>query len=284
MAVPPSLVSDTPHLREKTAKLGIIARACAIFGVGEIVIYADDDWRSQQEDINLCTQVLSFIETPQYLRKKIFKLSPELKFTGILPPLQTPHHNVPNSVRQCKVGDIREGVILSRHANSLLVDVGLERSIQCPGELSPGSRVTVRLGSSEGNLTGEIVGASEEKLSQGSKGSGYWGYHLKKARSLVELLQDSSFNLKIGTSRYGDSILDVWPRLNASIAAAKSLLVVFGSPKMGLREILAQEDQVPQDSFDYFINTVPFQNVATVRTEEAVLVTLGLLNVEAFLP
>jgi predicted SPOUT superfamily RNA methylase MTH1 len=283
VAIPASLVSDTPHLREKTAKLGIIARSCAIFGVEEVMIYTDDMRRSQQEDINLCAQVLNFIETPQYLRKRMFKLSPELRFTGILPPLQTPHHNVPTSLRQCKVGDTREGIIVGRHANSVLVDVGLERTIQCLGELQLGSRVTVRLRSLEGKPTGEIVNASKQWLSRASNKTEYWGYRVRKMRSLGKLLRDGDFNLKIGTSRYGTSILNVWSRLNVSIGAAESLLVAFGSPSMGLREILEQEHQVPEDLFDYFINTLPNQDVATVRTEEAVLVTLGLLNVGALL-
>ena len=45
VAIPASLISDTPHLREKTAKLGVLARACSIFGVNEIVIYLDDERR-----------------------------------------------------------------------------------------------------------------------------------------------------------------------------------------------------------------------------------------------
>jgi hypothetical protein len=58
----------------------------------------------------------------------------------------------------------------------------------------------------------------------------------------------------------------------------KSVLIAFGSPKLGLKEILGQDGIDPDTVFDFFINTVPEQNVATVRTEEAVLVTLGLLN------
>jgi hypothetical protein len=277
VAIPASLVSDTPHLREKTAKLGIVGRACAIFGVDEIVIYADDILRDQREDFDLCSQILSFIETPQYLRKRIFKLSPRLKFVGILPPLQIPHHNLPNSLHQCKIGDIREGVIVSQRANSFQVDAGLEHAIECPRKPSSGPRVTVRLKSIAGTLTGEIIDVSKERLN----GLGYWGYRVRRAKSLGTLLQDGEFNLRIGTSRYGKPILDAWPHLKVSMAATNSLLVAFGSPKMGLREILGQEQQEPEDAFNYYINTVPNQNVITVRTEEAVLITLGLLNMKA---
>jgi len=277
VAIPASLVSDTPHLREKTAKLGIVGRACAIFGVDEIMIYADDIRRDQREDFDLCLQILSFIETPQYLRKRIFKLSPELKFVGILPPLQAPHHNVPNSLHQCKIGDIREGVIVGQRANFLQIDAGLEHAIECPRRSSSGLRVTVRLKSLTGTLAGEIIDVSKEQLN----GLGYWGYKVRRAKSLGTLLQDGEFNLRIGTSRYGKPILDAWPVLEGSMVAANSLLVAFGSPKMGLREILGEEQQEPEDVFNHYINTVPNQNVSTVRTEEAVLITLGLLNVKA---
>jgi len=278
VAAPASLVSDTPHLREKTAKLGIIARACSIFGVAEIILYFDDAPQAQQGDMELCLQILSFIEAPQYLRKRMFKLNPLLKFTGILPPLQTPHHGVPASIDKCRVGDVREGIVVSRRSNSVLVDAGLERTVECLGQLSPGSRVTVRLKGLQGSPTGEIVERPTIGPHSDSEIPAYWGYGVRSAISLVKLLEDGNFDLTIGTSRYGSSIVDIWPRLTLSLAAVKSCLVVFGSPRMGLREILKHEGLVPEDVFDYFINTVPNQNVSTVRTEEAVLISLGLLN------
>jgi len=278
VAVPASLVSDTPHLREKTAKLGIIARACSIFGVGEIILYFDDAPQTQQGDMELCLQILSFIEAPQYLRKRMFKLNPLLKFTGILPPLQTPHHGVPSSFDKCRVGDVREGIAVSRRGNSVLVDVGLERTVECLGQLSPDSRVTVRLKGLQGNPTGEIVDRPTIGLHPDSEIPAYWGYEVRSVTSLVKLLEDGNFDLTIGTSRYGSSIVDIWSRLTLSLAAVRSCLVVFGSPRMGLREILKHEGLVPENIFDYFINTVPDQNVSTVRTEEAVLISLGLLN------
>ncbi|MEM0313394.1 MAG: RNA methyltransferase, partial [Candidatus Bathyarchaeia archaeon] len=70
IAIPASVVSDTPHLREKTSKVGLIGRAAAIFGVDEIIIYRDDPEANQGRDINLIAALLSYMETPQYLKKK----------------------------------------------------------------------------------------------------------------------------------------------------------------------------------------------------------------------
>jgi predicted SPOUT superfamily RNA methylase MTH1 len=47
---------------------------------------------------------------------------------------------------------------------------------------------------------------------------------------------------------------------------------------MGLREILAQEKETPGNVFNYFVNTVPAQEVSTVRTEEVILISLGIFK------
>ena len=272
VAIPASLVSDTPHLREKTGKLGSIARASSIFGVTRIVIYADDSSRNQETDIEMCMEILRFVETPQYLRKGMFRLSENLRYTGILSPLQTPPHDVPHSVSESGVGDLREGLVVGRRGNSLLVDVGLDRAFECLGTAPVGRRVTVRVTNLGKNPVGEITGDSEG-------GRVYWGYEVKRANSsLSKFIEEDQSDLVIGTSRYGSKIADVWSDLTSSIKNAGHTLVVFGSPKLGLTDILKQENKAPTAVFDYFVNTVPNQNVSTVRTEEAILISLGIFN------
>ncbi len=272
VAIPASITSDTPHLREKTAKLGLIARAASIFGVEEILLYRDDANRNQREDIEFCEHILQFVETPQYLRKTIFKLEPSLRFTGILPPLQTPPHNIPSQIRDCKIGDVREGIVINRHGDVVVVDVGLERKLECKGNLQPGTRVTVQLTSVDKTPASELVAPSMIPK--------YWGYKIRKLDSpLGRYIQENRFDLTIGTSRYGLAISDVWSRLTESLKQARSVLIAFGSPKTGLVEVLQQESKTPEDVFNYVINTVPRQNVSTIRTDEAVLVSLGILNI-----
>ena len=271
VAIPASLVADTPHLREKTAKLGTIARACAIFGTHEIILYPDYAQQERTEDMELCERILRFIETPQYLRKRLFGLSPSLKYAGILPPLQIPPHDVPRSVHDCREGDVREGVVVARHDGSLEIDVGLERTLECQGALQVGTRITVRLTDVERNLVGEITDPTKISI--------YWGYRVKQSKfKLATLLEKERFDLRIGTSRYGANILDIWPKISSLMKNSGSILVAFGSPRLGLTEILSQEGKSPEGVFSFLINTVPEQNVVTVRTEEAMLVSLGLLN------
>jgi predicted SPOUT superfamily RNA methylase MTH1 len=217
-------------------------------------------------------EILRFVETPQYLRKGMFRLSENLRYTGILSPLQTPPHDVPHSMLESKVGDIRDGLIVGRRGNRLLVDVGLEQVFECLGNEPVGGRVTVRITHLGKIPVGETAGDPKE-------GRVYWGYEVKRANSsLSKFVEEDKADLVIGTSRYGSNLVDAWSDLTSSIKSAGQILVVFGSPKLGLTDILKQENKAPEDIFDYFVNTVPNQNVSTVRTEEAILISLGIFN------
>jgi hypothetical protein len=176
-----------------------------------------------------------------------------------------------------KVGDVREGVVVSRSGQNIIVDAGLEEAVQAEGNYGVGERVTLRLISVGRDLHGQIE-TSEMSASQGSGTRKYWGYKVNRALSLGKLLQERHFYLKIGTSRYGSQAAEIWPSLIAGLQASTAVLVAFGSPKSGLREILQHEKLDPRHVFDYFLNMVPNQQTATVRTEEAILVSLGVLN------
>jgi predicted SPOUT superfamily RNA methylase MTH1 len=234
-------------------------------------LYPDDSGRDQSRDLQLCEEILHFIETPPYLRKRLFKLRPSLKFTGILPPLQTPPHGVPKSIQDTRAGDLREGLVLSKRSGVMAVDAGLERMLECRGDAQVGSRVSVKLVDPQRSTQCEIVDRTKISI--------YWGYKVRQSKfKLGILLEKERYDLKIGTSRYGTNVLDVWSKVSDSLKNAGSGLIAFGSPRLGLREILGQEGKRAVDCFDFFINTVPEQGVATVRTEEALLVTLALLD------
>jgi predicted SPOUT superfamily RNA methylase MTH1 len=271
VAIPGSVVSDTPHLREKTAKLGAIARACSIFGVTEIILYPDDQHRDQAADLQFCSDILTYIETPQYLRRRLFKLSPTFRFTGILPPLQIPSHNVPSSLAEVKVGDFRDGVVVARNGSYVGVDAGLQETVKCQGTHRVGERVTLQFIELRKELRGEIVEASKISI--------YWGYRVTRSKfPLASTIERERFELKVGTSRYGTPVEEVWSEISKSLNSVESVLVTFGSPRMGLPEILSQEGRNPNGLFHFFVNTVSGQQVATVRTEEALFITLGILN------
>jgi len=278
IAIPASVISDTPHLREKTAKLGVVARACSLFGVDEIVLYRDDPQHNQETDIGLCTQVLRYLETPQYLRKKLFRLSPTLRYTGIVPPLQAPHHAVPSKLTDAGPGDFREGVVISRRGSDITVDVGLDRPVSARANHRVGERVTVRLTGIE-QLQGYVVESINDPRPVSSQRPGYWGYTVREVSSLGKLLRDRTSDLRVGTSRYGEPIHEIMQPLSRALRESNSTVLTFGAPRMGLTEILAKEGVSPKDVFQYLVNTVPAQHTVTVRTEEALLISLAVLNV-----
>jgi predicted SPOUT superfamily RNA methylase MTH1 len=153
----------------------------------------------------------------------------------------------------------------------MLVDVGLRDPISCIGDGLSGDRLTVKLMREGARLTAELFDVSKINI--------YWGYRVKSRKIPIgKLVEKEKYDLKIGTSHYGSSLVDCWSKINSSFRDVKSALIVFGSPKCGLRELLSREGKQPEEMFDYYVNTVPKQNVSTVRAEEAIMVTLGLLN------
>jgi len=271
VALPASIIADTPHLREKTAKLGSVARSCSIFGVDQIILYGDDPDHNQKQDFDTCVDILRFLETPQYLRRRLFSIGPGLRFVGILPPLQIPSHNVPRKARDCALGDLREGVVTARNGDILNVDVGLESLVECHGASPVGTRVTVKLTSIK-EVAGELVDRTKISI--------YWGYQVRAQKtSLGTMLEKESYDLRIGTSRYGHQLKDVWSKVIDLVRDEGSVLIAFGSPKAGLSDILQREGKKPEDVFDVYLNMVPNQETLTVRTEEAVAFSLSTINV-----
>ncbi len=272
IAIPASLVSDIPHLREKTSRIGLVGRASAIFGVDEIIIFPDGGKRNQHREIDLITTILSYMETPQYLRKRLFKIRPELGYAGVLPPLRTPHHPLANREKDLVDGEYREGAVVSHTEEGSLVDVGVERNAIVRNRKLPiSTRVTVRIKKTQKLLEAETVDRREIK--------DYWGYHVTASNlTLGELLKKRDFDLVIATSKHGKPFLETSEELMNRWKTSRRVLVAFGAPTRGLYEIVKQENLNLDAIADFVVNIFPRQEVETVRTEEAVFVTLGILN------
>lgn len=272
IAIPASVVSDTPHLREKTSKVGLIGRAAAIFGVDEIIIYRDDPEANQGRDINLIAALLSYMETPQYLRKKLFRLSPELRYAGILPPLRTPHHPLTRRVNELKVGEYRDGVVISDTRKGVVVDIGVEKPALVPNaHLTLGRRVTVKIVAINEHVVAKV--ADRQEIPD------YWGYTVTAwGNSLGMLVKDRRFDLKIATSKYGVPFNRLKGMIRNRWQEAKTILIAFGAPAQGLHAIVSKEGLKLESIMDFVINVVPDQKTETVRTEEALLISLAVLS------
>jgi predicted SPOUT superfamily RNA methylase MTH1 len=273
IAIPASVVSDTPHLREKTAKIGLIGRAAAIFRVDEIVIFPDDPSGSQKAEADLVSTLLSYLETPQYLRKRLFKLNPYLQYAGILPPLRTPHHPLNRRMKGLQIGELREAVTLSRTEKQTLVDIGVEQpALIRDKNLAVGKRVTVKV-----IQVGKVV---EVELANRDEAPSYWGYTVTVENlPFGSFLRKRSFDLTVATSRYGSSFADVAGEVVERWKASNTVLVAFGAPSLGLGDIVKREGRRLSELVDFVINTVPIQGTETVRTEEALVASLAVFNI-----
>ncbi len=272
IAIPASVVADTPHLREKTSKMGYIARAAAIFRVNKIIVYADNPKINQKRDLDFVVTLLRYLETPQYLRKRLFELKPELQYVGVLPPLRTPHHPLQGKTRDLHVGDYREGVVLSKTKNGVLVDVGVEKPAFLRSDsLSANQRLSLKISKNAEQFEVQIVDKAEIQI--------YWGYSVfSETRNLREFLERSEFDLTIATSKIAPSFQDQVGALSSKWHKAKQVLTLFGAPSHGLFEIAKDQGVRLEALVDFVANMISEQGTETVRTEEALVATLAIIN------
>lgn len=266
--LPDSLLCEDRSLRDKTVKLGLIARACAIFKVEKIYIYTDEGG-VYEDDFKLMKLVLDYIETPQYLRKRLFPLSQNLKEVGVLPPLRTPHHKAWLPLNELNIGDVREGIIF-RSGGSLWADLGLDVPIKFIGSAYEGERVTCII--DKLNPYPICRRAKTDEVKE------YWGYKVLRVGPIGKFLKSGFSGLKIITSRLGSPINECFEEVKSAIKFAPNVALIFGSPKRGVYDILIDEHLKPKDVCDFTLNFVPAQGTATIRTEEAIFISLSIIN------
>jgi predicted SPOUT superfamily RNA methylase MTH1 len=275
IAIPASVISDTPHLREKTSKIGLIGRAAAVFRVDEIIVYPDNTGKTKQKnEADFIALLLSYLETPQYLRKRFFKLDPRLKYAGVLPPLRTPHHPLNRKARKLKVGEYREGVTTGKTKEGVLVDIGVERPVLIrETQWALGKRLTLQIVNAGERVEAQTVSKDEVPS--------YWGYKVTvEKRSFGRLLENRKFDLVVATSKIGVKFMDVAERMAEKWQKADCTLVAFGAPARGLHEIMEDEGADLNAVADFVVNMVPEQGTETVRTEEALFASLAVFNMQ----
>jgi methyltransferase len=263
IAIPDTILEEHDSLRDKTIKLGQIARYCSIFGIDSVRIFHDQRGRGESRFMK---KVLEYLETPQYLRRRIFPLDEELRFAGLLPPLRIPSHKAKVPLERLRPGEFREGVVL---ADGFSVDAGLDIPVQLGRKDTPQKRLTIKITSaSKSRVDGLAVDRREIPA--------YWGYEVEVATGSA--LSGADFPLRIATSRHGDPIARVIKELRVDLRSAKGVTLLFGPPSRGLFEILGKD---LRDKVSYVVNLFPEQNVVTARSEEAIFSALYLIGLLA---
>lgn len=147
--------------------------------------------------------------------------------------------------------------------------------------LQPYVRVTVKLIPNSDNSKrqkGIVVAPSTPKNEAGI----YWGYTVRNAKTINEVFtkcpHPSGYDLKIGTSDKGISIDQSDPK---QLSHFKHALICFGGIH-GLEAALENDQSIDEENpsklFDVYLNTCPNQGSRTIRTEEAIFITLAELR------
>lgn len=273
VALPSTALAEANSLLEKTIKVGFMARALAIFKVEQLVIYRDET--EGIDERVLLGKLFNYLACPQYLRKKVFPLDPDLRCTGLLPPLNTPNHPIEKSVKDLPEVCYREGLVIDKVGERYLADVGVETPLafQSPRRLRRGDRVILRI-VKRGDEVTEVREVERGKVPH------YFGFTVDVTDlNLKELI--SSFKrdaLVIATSRYGREVHRELQNLLGLLRKYDKLLLIFGSPFRGLYEMAKREGFNLDDEVHMTLNFVPGQGAKTVRVEEALYSTLAIIN------
>jgi len=304
VALPGSILSNAQSEVLRTYVAGSVARTLAIFEVDEVVVF-DDSAEDKPSDDTL-ELLLKYLETPQYLRRHLFPMEARLRNVGLLNPLDAPHH-----LREREYLRWREGVVVehgfkrggqgssswnsfrgheeNRLRNTIesnFADVGWREPVHFGGKKERiGTRVTIDFGSCPNRpiKDGMLTGRDEPRRSAGL----YWGYRVRRAGKLSTVFENcpfkSGYDFVVGTSERGRSVEDA----NLSVGPFRHLLVVFGGVKgiehaASVDEVLVErgigEDVSTGEIFDEYVNTCPSQGSRTIRTEEAISISLTALR------
>lgn len=282
----------------KTALAGQIARACAVFCVDEVIVFDDGQAQIRAPEQGGYTafadpnfflyHILSYLETPPHLRKKLFPMHPDLRTAGALPSVDMPHH-----LRSDESCPYREGIVTSTingkdgEARSI-IDCGLQQAVAIPVGLEVDTRVTLKLSSHPDEAPTEANAVAPD--APRDEAGYYWGYSVRQAASLSNVITecpfDGGYDISIGTSERGMAVESLLRRKSDSYVEPNwsHLLIVLGGVA-GLESAFNADGELQSAGvhdvsalFDRWINLVPGQGSRTIRTEEAVWIGLTALR------
>ncbi|XP_012253005.2 putative methyltransferase C9orf114 [Athalia rosae] len=293
IAVPGSILDNAQSSELRTYLAGQIARAACIYKIDEVIVFndlgdvleeekkklrKDDTFGEVRVECLQLARILQYLECPQYLRKYFFPIHNDLKYAGVLNPLDAPHH-----LRQQDVSLFREGVVTNKPIKAgkgSQVNVGLLNDVTVDKVLTAGLRVTVKIPlqqRSPKKLEGIVVPPTVPRSEIGI----YWGYAVRVANNLTEVITKcpykEGYDITIGTSDKGTAI----DQVPAGGINYNHGLIVFGG-LCGLESALENDPHLNEDDpsvvFDKYFNICPLQGSRTIRTEEAILIALSELR------
>ncbi|XP_058473269.1 putative methyltransferase C9orf114 homolog [Solea solea] len=289
VAVPGSVLDNAQSPELRTYLAGQIARACVVFCIDEIVVFDEygEDVKSVEGEFKgvgkkgqACIQlarILQYLECPQYLRKWFFPKHQDLQYAGLLNPLDSPHH-----MRIDEGSEYREGIVLdrpSKQGKGSLVNCGMRKDVRIDKQLQSGLRVTVQLNNKQKQDSKMYQGVVVAPHVPRTEGGLYWGYSVRLASCLSAVFTEcpykEGYDVTIGTSERGSNMDQT------TLSPFKHLLIIFGGLQ-GLEASVDSDQNLevtdPSVLFDLYLNTCPGQGSRTIRTEEAILISMSGLR------
>ena len=281
--LPSSIIDNAQSKELRTYLIGEIARIIGIFKISEIIILHDKLKENSKDYLNYFVKNLQYLETPQYLRKTLFPKSEDLIMSGLMNPLESQHH-----LRIDEWCPYREGCVINRPVkegvNTSWVNIGLKKDCKINQRLPEKTRLTIKLNEKgfDNKLkyySGEPVSMSEplEKLGL------YWGYIVRVCENFNEVFSQSIYNENydfiIGTSDKGENYK--YANYNKK-KDFKHALIIFGGIQgiEGMFDYDEHNKKNIDNIFDLYLNTCVNQGLRTIRTEEAILISLAVIRPE----
>lgn len=286
IAVAGSIIDNAQSSELATRLAGQIARAATIFRIDEVIVF-DDQAKATTSNISIwdadeknksgalfMARILNYLDIPQYLRRTLVPRHNDLRHVGLLPPLDAPHH-----ARKHEWVPYREGVTLDRTSvagGGTFVDVGLHKAVCIQQTFEPGLRVTVAMGSKR-SLEDDCIRQAVDRSEPSKKMGLYWGYNVRYSSNISCVFKEcpyqGGYDYSIGTSEHGDKISSG----DLEIPKFRHLLIAFGG-LAGLEENIEQDGDLMGKNvtqlFSRYLNTCPKQGSRTIRTEEAIFISL----------
>ncbi len=260
VAIPGSVLATEDTLELKTIKAGIIGRILSVHRVDEVALYRDHETRGK--DLRLLKILLEYMVTPPHLKKKVYPIREELRASGLLPPLRTCNHEVPEEL---KPGDRIDSYIESCEGGVCKAYLGKAGYGLLKGSYKPGSIVTVKVKS----VTDGVF-----ELEESSWGNLYTGFKVKVVPELLALIEGyrrRGYTIVL-SSKYGICSPQHLGKVGEAILRSKGALIIFGGPYR------CPYEYTEHRIYDIIINTIPNQGTLTVRTEEAMIATLTTID------
>ncbi|KAJ6780109.1 hypothetical protein PWT90_10423 [Aphanocladium album] len=219
-----------PTAEQRLATVARIARSLAIFCVDEVIVYDDapsvrntimrldgpggapgaDTYTGDSDPCHFVAQVLSFLECPPFMRRRLFPLHPNLKHTALLPAVDMPHHPGPKDPWLPYIEGVTvpaeeaagAGEDASKSVSGTLVDTGPGGVVQVADVIPPNTRVTLHFDSPDAQHP-----ACTHPDAPRTRGGYYWGYSVRASPSLsgvfTECPFEGGYDLSVGTSERG---------------------------------------------------------------------------------